>query len=317
MSSTPGRSAPALVRTTDFGRWVDAVNCHFLPLEASTAQRQRYQGGFRVRPLDSAAAGLVWTSPCAVTRSRRQADAAEHGYFKILWQLTGHSQLAQRGRSLPIAPGTVAVYDATQPYRLDMSDACRFAVLTLSTDAHPAWRTLLESRGPQLAGPGAATRAGLAALLSLLRGPDDKAGADAVAETIGALVMAALACGDKPPRPARHELRLEQAQRAVLRHLDDPALGPDLLARALGVSRRTLYLLFRRHGTTPAAFILETRLQRCRAAIEDPVRPQRTLTEIAYDHGFSDSAYFSRAFRAHFGVCPSDWRSRSVAGGHG
>jgi len=201
MSSTPGRSAPALVRTTDFGRWVDAVNCHFLPLEASTAQRQRYQGGFRVRPLDSAAAGLVWTSPCAVTRSRRQADAAEHGYFKILWQLTGHSQLAQRGRSLPIAPGTVAVYDATQPYRLDMSDACRFAVLTLSTDAHPAWRTLLESRGPQLAGPGAATRAGLAALLSLLRGPDDKAGADAVAETIGALVMAALACGDKPPRP--------------------------------------------------------------------------------------------------------------------
>jgi AraC-like DNA-binding protein len=34
-----------------------------------------------------------------------------------------------------------------------------------------------------------------------------------------------------------------------------------------------------------------------------------TITDVAFDVGFSDSAFFTRCFRRHFGVSPSQWRS--------
>ena len=36
----------------------------------------------------------------------------------------------------------------------------------------------------------------------------------------------------------------------------------------------------------------------------------RGILDIALDYGFTDSATFSRAFKAAFGVSPSEWRQR-------
>jgi transcriptional regulator GlxA family with amidase domain len=72
-------------------------------------------------------------------------------------------------------------------------------------------------------------------------------------------------------------------------------------------SRRKLYHLFERYGGV-AHYIRSRRLAACHAAIVDPLETRQIYT-IAYDHGFTDPAVFSRLFRAEFGYSPSEARN--------
>lgn len=102
-----------------------------------------------------------------------------------------------------------------------------------------------------------------------------------------------------------HALR-DRVVALVEAHLGDPALRTTTLADACHTSVRTIQNLFATMGTTPSAFILERRLQR--AAERIVASPGASITEIAFEMGFNDSAYFARCFRQRFGTTPRDWR---------
>ncbi|MEG8220613.1 helix-turn-helix transcriptional regulator [Sphingomonas sp. HH69] len=94
----------------------------------------------------------------------------------------------------------------------------------------------------------------------------------------------------------------------ALEHLGNPDLGTALICEALDLSPRAVQKSFFRHvGLTPTAFITTRRLERAAALLarDDGM----TITDVAFDVGFSDSAFFTRCFRRHFGVSPSQWRS--------
>ena len=57
-----------------------------------------------------------------------------------------------------------------------------------------------------------------------------------------------------------------------------------------------------------AALIQRRRLERIRAILTDP-RDHRSISQIAYQHGFVSKTHFSRAFRSAFGCSPSDARA--------
>lgn len=107
------------------------------------------------------------------------------------------------------------------------------------------------------------------------------------------------------------DVRLDEAKRWILSHVDDPALGVDGLAKALHISRRALYLLFSAHGLTPAAVIRDLRLASCKEALEDPCSG-RHITAIAIDHGFHHLATFGRLFKARYGMCPNAYRKQMI-----
>ena len=90
--------------------------------------------------------------------------------------------------------------------------------------------------------------------------------------------------------------------------LQDPELDSAALALEANLSVRTLQKLFARMGTTPSAYILNKRLEL--AAERLLATPEASITEIAFEHGFNDSGYFTRCFRRHFGSSPSIWRLR-------
>jgi AraC family transcriptional activator of tynA and feaB len=50
------------------------------------------------------------------------------------------------------------------------------------------------------------------------------------------------------------------------------------------------------------------RLERCRAALEDPGQARRSVSEIAFGWGFSDMTHFGRRFKAAYGILPSEYR---------
>jgi len=97
-------------------------------------------------------------------------------------------------------------------------------------------------------------------------------------------------------------------------HLADPALNPATIAAAAGMSVRHLHRLFAYRRCTVGDWIRERRLERCRRDLGDPRFRERTITDIAFYWGFSESAHFSRSFKKQFGVSPRAFRSQPWAG---
>jgi AraC family transcriptional regulator len=60
-------------------------------------------------------------------------------------------------------------------------------------------------------------------------------------------------------------------------------------------------------GETPKQYVLRIRLETSAHAIV--MFLHKSITEIALESGFSSSATFSRAFRAHFGISPQELKS--------
>ncbi|HEX5217595.1 MAG TPA: AraC family transcriptional regulator [Vicinamibacterales bacterium] len=83
------------------------------------------------------------------------------------------------------------------------------------------------------------------------------------------------------------------------------------LAQALSVSEYHLCRLFKRHtGLTIHAYRRQLRLRR---SLELLVEPRSDLLTVALDLGFSGHSHFSAAFRATFGLRPTDVRGLSRA----
>lgn len=100
----------------------------------------------------------------------------------------------------------------------------------------------------------------------------------------------------------------ERIFRFIESRLSDPDLTPKGIAEGNGISVRYLYVLFSEQELTVSAWIRQRRLARCRAALENQ-HSSKTVTEIAYEWGFSDSAHFSRLFKSAFGLPPAAYKA--------
>ena len=111
----------------------------------------------------------------------------------------------------------------------------------------------------------------------------------------------------------REALR-ERIKQQLTAHLGEPGLSVDGAAMALSCRRRQLYNAFAEEPDGVAGYILNRRLQACRASFDDRAQSHRSITDIALGFGFSNMAHFSRVFRAHLGLAPSDYRRLLVMG---
>lgn len=102
--------------------------------------------------------------------------------------------------------------------------------------------------------------------------------------------------------------RLNKAQRHILDHIDNPVRHADGLAKALCMSRRSLYVLFKERHLTPARMIHDTRVEQSLQVIGDPGQWHCKITDIAFDHELSDYATFSRLFKAQCGIKHGEYR---------
>ncbi len=108
----------------------------------------------------------------------------------------------------------------------------------------------------------------------------------------------------------RSEPALAQQVRAIVEaRLQDPQFSVVGIAQQCSLSVRAVQKVFAAMGTTPSAYIQERRL--ARASEKLVAYPEATITEIAFDHGFNDSAYFARCFRRRHGVTPREFRTRN------
>ncbi len=299
-----------------FGQWKDFVNNNFPWLE-----HRNYSGGLfeaRVSAFSFGNGALTTISADAseVIRTRHLADRSETGYIKLLWQLSGDIQLEQDNRRCHVVPGQTTVCDSTRPYRIRVSDGAHFAVLMLPHAACPGWERISQKLCGQHLGDSTTLRAAFGALIALSGegfGSKDSVG-ETVLHAVQSMITSSLhQAASELGVASLNNVRLNRAQQHILDHISDPGLDPDDLASALCMSRRSLYMLFKECQLTPSKMIHDLRLERSRQALDDISRPNRKITDIAFDHGFSDYATFSRLFKTQYGLTPSEYRLRTKA----
>ncbi|MEP6621037.1 MAG: two-component regulator propeller domain-containing protein [bacterium] len=123
-----------------------------------------------------------------------------------------------------------------------------------------------------------------------------RAGAEAIHDS-------ALAAPASEPTAAEPPAIVRKLRPLVEARLTDPALDPNELAAAAGLSYHQMYRALRDEvGVSPSRFIRTVRVE---CAAELLKRGAGSVTEIAYSVGFESLSYFSRAFSERFDVAPS------------
>ncbi|MGN2639154.1 helix-turn-helix domain-containing protein [Nocardia takedensis] len=104
------------------------------------------------------------------------------------------------------------------------------------------------------------------------------------------------------------EVLLPRVRAYVRRHLGDPALSPERIARAHDISIRRLFRLCSQAGFSLEQWIIAERLDGARAELARPENAATPIAAVARRWGFVNNAHFSRRFRDTFGVSPREWR---------
>lgn len=98
-----------------------------------------------------------------------------------------------------------------------------------------------------------------------------------------------------------HNPKLINAIEMMETNIEEP-LNQEILARYIGLSRRQLERLFRKHlGKTPAQYYLELRLERARHLLYQTSMP---IMNVAFACGFVSASHFSTCYRQKYGRTP-------------
>jgi AraC-like DNA-binding protein len=281
-------------------------DCRFQLPKASFygAIESRLVGGLRMTRFSSSPLSF-WKWPSATANLDNRCCI-------VITQLAGTRRYVQNGCSAVLHPGDTTLIDSGCPWSSSCGTECARLYLRV-----PRWmmENRLRLRDIPIAQPirGAGSVGAILSRLSQslyeeaeqLKEGEAAAALDAYFQMLAACLGRTESC----PRP-RPELR-SRIQRFIDEHLSDPALAPAEIAAAADISVRHLHRLFSHAGATLGDCIRARRLEQCRNDLASPRLRGKTITEIAFSWGFSDSAHFSRSFRSQFGICPRIFRAQT------
>jgi len=206
-------------------------------------------------------------------------------------------------------PRGLGVFAAMDQRGRNVIEACREAglgvpddVVVLSVDNDPLLCELCE---PTLSSIGLdAHRAGYEAaqvLDSLMKGGKVETNTRILAEPTHVSRRQSTASG------FGQDLVVAKARRCIFRRFADPSFQIRDIVEQCEVSRRLLETRFvLAVGRTLLQELIEVRMERARALLRDS---SETIASIAMASGFSDTNYFTKAFRHRHGLSPQNYRT--------
>lgn len=103
--------------------------------------------------------------------------------------------------------------------------------------------------------------------------------------------------------PTLDNVFLQKIKQAIEKDMGEISLGVPQLCRAVNLSHTQVFRKLKAiTGENPTIYIRKMRLQKALILLKNT---ELNISEIAYETGFSDPNYFSRAFNEEFGTTPS------------
>jgi AraC-like DNA-binding protein len=254
-------------------------------------------------------AHVVERTPDVISRAPSDAVA-------VYLTLRGDAWLQHANGSDTLRPGSALVLDADQPFARGFAAGLEELVIKVDRAAltsrvntdrpvGPAGRfiTTFGATADNAGSPPAGKSNQYARTLARLASRATQGGQRAIPDEAVILdLVAVLTAGPSAARTAAHRAA---ACLYIGEHLTDQNLGAGQVAAAIGLSERQLSRIFAADGTSVPRHILTRRLALAYQllASESPATGHTapTIAGIAARSGFTSAAYFSHAFRAHFG----------------
>jgi AraC-like DNA-binding protein len=297
--------------------WNDLTGSAFTPLVTDPVDRRAFVGRLTRTQVGEIRMAEARSDPAIVRHSRQHVARSREAIFMLCLQLDGVSINRQQGRESVLRYGDFHLLDSSRPYEVSFQQSNRMLVLSIP---HPDLARRMPNPESLVAIP-MSGRNGVAGLLSSLlcnfwqqrRTGDETFLSPRFSEAILDLVASAYASINAavPAGSSIAIARREQIRSHIETHLHDPTLTPGSVAAAVHLSPRRLHQLFEADGETVGAYILRRRLEECARAMADASQRSRTVTEIAFLHGFNNASHFGRVFRERYQSTPSDYRRRT------
>jgi AraC-like DNA-binding protein len=320
-----------LIRTADipasdrFSRWRDAV----LGLPVPVNVRMRYPGDLRAE-LETADLGPV-NILSIYSRGRYEFERtpelihrSDPEGYRLIVGVQGESGIVADDDEVSLRDRDLLLLDTSRPFRGWRGagdEAVQWKVLTVPRNMVPIPRKTVT----RLVGSRVTGRTEVGVLVSgFLRQvmqaperfpePDRVRLAFTVADLLAVLIAHGLEASHTVPPESHRTLLILRINDFIRHHLGDPGLGPQTVAAANLMSVRQLHKLFSTQDQTVAGWIRLRRLEACRQDLADPLLIEVPVHAIAARRGFSSASHFSRAFRAHLGMTPQEYRGKMVSG---
>lgn len=291
--------------------WGRVITETYFPLHLTFRDPASFSGTLERRQMGSVSLSRLATMPLQYERRPTHISHTREEEYLITVPRLSPVEFRQIGREVRCDPGGFILERGDEPYRFAYDTANELSVLKISK------KSLSEKvRDPdRFCAKIIDARTGLPALfttmmkqlhsLPLTEGRAAEVLGRQMVEVL-ALALDEAAVDDQQVRTSVRAGHLRRAEQIIRKHLSSPALSPEFVADACGISKRYLHELFGDTNQTVSQFIRDERLIAAREVITSS--PALSMAEISYRFGFCDQAQFSRLFRAKFGQAPTDWR---------
>lgn len=269
--------------------------------------RQGRFGGYRLVHLTAAQGGVIGR------RTSLQIAQDHEALYNLIYVAEGSQCLTLGHREMRLGPGTFGLWDSTEPMNFNTGEGLRQVTFSVPRqrldEALPGCEDFCGHVMDAHSGIG---KLFVDCMLALESSFGELSGQQAgeVLEATTELLVATLRAKQPELSSRRPGDPLRPILEAIDRQLDDPGLTPQRIAQMHGISERQLYRLFAETRTTPATWIRQRRLERCRHDLLSPSSRHRGVLDIAARWGFFDASAFCRAFRQAYGVSPRQLRAR-------
>jgi AraC-like DNA-binding protein len=268
--------------------WHEAIATAYFPLDLDFRSPDSFTGDLAIWELGDVSLSRLTSEALRYRRLPHHFRAEGEEHFLITIPARSEIFFSQCGKDVRCNPGGFILERSHEPYEFSHAEAADLWVMKVEAKAL-AGRIPGRFDAMELETRSTVGRQ-LLDLLALALKADERT----------------LTSGSSTVREA-HLTRIECF---IRKRLGDCDLDPDGIASGCGISTRYLHELFRDTNQTLGSWIRDQRLEACRELLADTANRQ-TVAEIAYRWGFSDQAQFSRAFKAHFGVPPKDYREQA------
>jgi AraC-like DNA-binding protein len=281
-------------------------DCRFQPPKAS------FYGAIEIRRVSGLRMTRFSSSPLSFWKWPSETVSPDSRSCVVITQLAGNRRYVQNGRTVFLNPGDTTLIDSGRPWSSTCGTGCARLYLRV-----PHW--MMENRlrrrdipiAQRISGAGG-VGAILFRLSQSLYEEAERLQEEEAAAALDAYFQVLAACLGRAESGLQRSPALQsRIQRLIDDRISDPGLVPAEIAAAAEISVRHLHRLFSKAGSTLGECIRARRLERCRNDLANPSLRGRTITEIAFSWGFSDSAHFSRSFRNQFGICPRTFRAQT------
>jgi AraC-like DNA-binding protein len=300
----------SLPQAERYAAWRDAICDVYVNVDVAATRPEDYRGFIREAKFGEVVMTDILLSEQRIRRNRQHIARLDKDCYYLQLIHSGKVDVVQRGSTLRSNAARGAIFCASELYELHGLGEVRSFYLELPRDDFAS--RFEKDKIPISASINTAQGLGRIAmeLCGSLASEGARLGED-VRAGLGDRLMDMLALtlqtapGDVPLMDGSvRKARLLSVQSWIEAHIGEHDLQLERIALANGVSLRHLHLLFEECEMTASEWIWNRRLQRSYDEIAKS--DGRSITAIAFDHGFNSSAHFSTLFRRKYGISPRD-----------